>query len=109
MPNPIRPLRKTDRLTFKQKAQILSLRKKGVKTFSVYRRKGNNNKLSVHNPYTDVVRKAKLGVVGNTTRYPHAYDTEKQRKFTVKARTRVNVKGARKVRSKPFLKSILYP
>ena len=77
MPNPTRALKNKDRLTLRQRTLVKRIKRQGLKPV-VYRRKGNKNKLSVHNPFLDIVRKSKKPI---RPKYPHASDTDKQRKL----------------------------
>ena len=105
MPNPVRPLRKTDRLTMRQKNIVRKNKAMGLSSV-VYRRKGNHNKLSVHSPLLDVQRKAKVGSVFKTKKYPHARDSPVQVNMRLlKGRA---YKGSRKV-SKTTARKFLFP
>jgi len=74
MPNPTRKLKTTDRLTKRQKTLVARIRRQGLKPV-VYRRAGNRNKLSVHNPFLDIIRKSKKPL---RKRYPQASDNKRQ-------------------------------
>jgi len=78
MPNPVRRLKRTDRLKPRQKAIVKRLRSSGMPVM-VYRRKSNTNRLSVHNPFLDVVRKTRSKAVKKNTKIPHARDTSMQK------------------------------
>lgn len=95
MPNPVRGLKRTDmrKLTSKQKAIVRKLRSNRLPV-KVYARQG---KLSVHNPFSDVKRKAHKGETKYVKRYPHASDTEMQRQVRY---TKTKIKGARKANPK---------
>jgi len=81
MPNPVKKLNPATfkRLSKRQKTMVANLKKKfGNRNLYTYRRKGNNNKISVHNPTMDIRRKAKIGSDRSVKKYPHASDTKKQ-------------------------------
>ena len=100
MPNPVRGLKKTDKLRPKQKAIIRKLKSARIPV-KVYKR---GRSLSVHNPFLDVKRKALKGSTKATARYPQARDTELQRKLRV---MKGKVKGARKVPKRTARKFLL--
>ena len=92
MPNPIRPLKRADRLSPRQKMIVRDLRRARLPVKVYQRGRG----LSVHNPFLDVRRKAKIGSLKQTKRTPQARDTQMQRRLR---RVTTKPKGARKVRS----------
>lgn len=77
MPNPIRKLKSTRGLTVRQKNLVKRIKRQGLVP-KVYGRKSSPSKLSVHNPFLDVLRKSKKQI---NARYPHASDTNIQRKL----------------------------
>ena len=92
MPNPVKTLKSTRGLTARQKMLVAKIKRQGM-TPKVYRRKGNTNKMSVHNPFLDVKRKSKYPV---NKRIPHATDSDKQRSFfKAKAKKKKKVIGAK--------------
>lgn len=97
MPNPVRPLsaKMYHRLTKRQKSTVRTVRGSGLKVVA-YRRKGNSSKLSVHNPFSDFQRKARLGETEKSVRrYPQAFDTYAQRSGKMPKYIRRNIaKGA---------------
>lgn len=99
MPNPVRPLKRTDKLSERQKDIVRKLRRNKIPV-RVYKR---GRGVSVHDPFLDIRKKAKVGDIRKTKRYPHARDTPTQRSLrSVKKAP----SGARKVtrkRKKSFL------
>ena len=115
MPNPVKPLRTMKGLTSKQKALVKKVKARGLKPMA-YRRKANRNKISVHNPFLDVRRKARVPKYRPilVNKYPHAYDTKKQARSVVRKVKKVpkgarTVKGKGKRQAKSFLKELLTP
>ena len=74
MPNPIRALRRKDKLSPRQKAIVKAVRKAKLPVRVYQRGRG----ISVHNPFLDVKRKAKVNL-GRAKRSPQAFDTKVQR------------------------------
>jgi len=74
----------------------------------VYRRKGNRNKISVHNPFLDIVRKSKNPI---RPKYPHASDTDKQRNLLKNKNTRKRAikLSKRKDPIKKTIKQLFFP
>jgi len=101
MPNPVRSIRNRDRLSKRQKVIVRKLRAARLPV-KVYKR---GRGLSVHNPFLDVRRTARVGSIGTTKTYPHARDTDVQRRLR---HARGKVKGARKVSPK-MRRSFLLP
>lgn len=101
MPNPTRALKRTDRLAPRQRMIVKDLRKARLPVRVYQRGRG----ISVHNPFLDVVRKAKKGSMRQTKRTPQARDTAMQRRLR---RVKTKPKGARKVR-KTRARSFLLP
>lgn len=119
MPNPVRALKRTDRLRPRQKKLVSKIRKAGL-TPRVYRRKGNPNRLSVHNPFSDLQRRATAGRMKVAQRpiladrMPHAFDKKHQIIGRNKAQQRKQAKrklktGIKKGKAMPSLKKLLFP
>jgi len=102
MPNPIKKLKKFANLRPKQKELVKRIKRQGLIPVG-YRRTSNINKLSVHNPFLDVIRKSKKP---SNVRYPHASDTKGQRKLS-KTKARTYSTTRKKVTKKD--KSFLFP
>lgn len=93
MPNPVRSLKRTDRLTKRQKMIVRKVRGAGLPVM-VYARPKKKGRVSVHDPFLDVRRRAKIGSLPKTKRYPQARDTSIQRMVRSIGK---RPKGARKV------------
>lgn len=77
MPNPVKTLKSTRGLTPRQKKLVKKVKSHGLAP-KEYRRKGNTNKRTVHDPFLDLIRKSKFP---SDKKYPHATDSDKQRAF----------------------------
>lgn len=97
MPNPVRPLKRNDRLSPRQKGIVKRLKANGISPLVYKRGRG----LSVHDPMLDVKRKARAAVKGKVKRYPHARDTP--------AQVRYKPKMTRRGKPRKAPKSILLP
>ncbi len=102
MANPVRALKKTDKLSSRQKMIVRKVRKAKL-PIKVYQR---GRGISVHDPFLDFRRKAKLGSIGNTKRTPQSMDTQIQRKIRL-GKFKLKPKGSRKVASKSARKFLL--
>jgi len=91
MPNPVRSLRRKDRLSSKQRAYVKKIKGAGLKPL-VYRRKSSKTRISVHNPFLDIQRHAKTPKFRPilARRYPHAYDTKGQRRVSERIGTKLS-------------------
>jgi hypothetical protein len=107
MPNAVRPLKRTDRLTKRQKTLVERIKRQQLQPV-VYRRKGNSNKISVHNPFLDIVRKSKKP---ENRKYPHASDSDRQRRLlsTKSSRKIAKQQSKRKDPIKKALKGLFFP
>ena len=101
MPNPVRGLKRTDKLGARQKQLVSKLRRNRLPVKVYQRGRG----VSVHNPFLDVKRRAVKGSLRATKRTPQARDTEMQRKLRF---VKTKPSGARKVR-KPTARKFLLP
>lgn len=103
MPSRIRGLKKTDRLSMRQKAIVRKLRSARLPV-KVYKR---GRKVSVHNLFLDIRRKARVPKFRPVlvSKYPQAFDTKAQR--AVKSRAK-KPKGSRKA-SPQRRRSLLLP
>jgi len=99
MPNPTRGLKRTDRLTPYQKQIVRKLRRNKLPV-RVYQR---GRKLSVHDPFLDVRRKAVKGSLRQTKRTPQARDTSIQRRLRAVKRKPRGAKKVRQTKAKSFL------
>lgn len=99
MPNPVKPLpkaweKKTSRkLTLRQKGIVKKFRQRFGNRQMFYYTTGS--RLSVHVPTQDVSKRAKKGSMAKVKRYPHATDTESQRK-----RKGLSISQIKKLRAK---------
>lgn len=105
MPNPVRNLKRTDRLTARQKALVKKIREKGLKPVVYSRKKGKRQGISVHNPFSDAKRRAKVPkyrpIKARWT--PQAFDTKEQSKALMTKR----VKGKKKTVPSPKVSKAL--
>lgn len=111
MPNPAKPLKSMRGLTARQKAIVRKVQRAGLKPVAYHRakysRNSPRNRKSVHDPFLDLMRKAKPSKSKATVaRYPQARDTPRQRKSAPR-RVRVSKLHGRKTSG--FFKGLLYP
>lgn len=110
MPNPVRPLRNTRKLTPHQKMIVAKVKRAGLKPVVYHRARykgGPKNRTSVHDPFLDLMRKARPSTSKPyVTRYPQASDTKHQRKVAPRQVRMTKLHGRK---TSGFLKGLLFP
>jgi hypothetical protein len=112
MPNPVKPLKSTRGLSSRQKAIVRRVKRAGLKPVGYLRAKyagrRTRSSTSVHDPFLDIRRRAKVSQPPHVKRYPQASDTPKQAstRYVKKIRVGRRAHGAHK---KSLLSSLLNP